>query len=75
MMYAAVELCPQGGVVRHEETQEVVNVLIGDFETEQEAIQQACSVLECTELRHGVMTKGDGKGGYMIVTTQELESV
>ncbi|QXO19230.1 hypothetical protein [Vibrio ostreae] len=75
MQYAAVMLCPDGGVIRHEETQEVANILIGDFDSMDDAINQACSELSCTHLLNGVISKGQGKAGFMLVTTQELEAV
>ncbi|WED29893.1 hypothetical protein L3V77_21030 [Vibrio sp. DW001] len=75
MMFAAVQLCPLGGIVRHEETQEVANVPIGDFPSMEDAIKQACANFQCTELHNGVISKGYGKSGYMVVTTQELEEI
>ncbi|EGU39423.1 hypothetical protein [Vibrio scophthalmi] len=75
MQYAAVKICPSGGIVRHEDTQEVANVFIGDFESMDDAANQACLDLNCTHLRKGVLSKGEGKGGFMLVTTQELEAV
>lgn len=75
MKYAAVLLCPDGGIIRHEQTQEVANVLIGDFDSIENAIEQACSELSCTHLHKGVISKGQGKGGFMVVTTQELDTV
>ncbi|HCE1985933.1 TPA: hypothetical protein N2750_003930 [Vibrio parahaemolyticus] len=75
MMYAAVQLCPSGGIVRHEDTQEAASVLIGDFESMDDAVQQACSDLKCKLVRNGVLSKGYGLSGYMVVTTQELEAV
>ena len=75
MMYSAVQLCPSGGIVRHEETHEVANILIGNFDSMDVAVKEACTNLKCTEIHNGVITKGYGKGGYMLVTTQELEEV
>jgi hypothetical protein len=75
MQYAAVMICPNGGIVRHEETQEVANILIGDFESMDDAISQACLDLECTHLHKGVISKGKGRGGFMLVSTQDLEAV
>ncbi|PFG55727.1 hypothetical protein ATG66_2043 [Vibrio sp. ES.051] len=75
MQYAAIMLCPVGGVIRHEDTQEVANILVGDFESLEVAIEQACQDLSCTHLHKGVISKGKGKGGFMLVTTQELEAV
>ncbi|CAM2802139.1 Phage protein [Vibrio neptunius] len=77
MQYAAIALCPDGGIIRHEDTQEVANVLIGDFESMADAVNQACSVLDCCVIPpvdRGILSKGSGKGGYMLVTTQELEA-
>ncbi len=77
MQYAAITLCPDGGIVRHEETQEVANVLIGEFESLQDAVHQACITLNCCVLNpvdRGIISKGRGKGGFMLVTTQELVS-
>lgn len=68
-------LCPAGGVIRHEETQEIANVIVGDFDSLDQAIEQACVSLNCTHLSKGVLSKGNMKGGFMLVTTQELESV
>ncbi|MDW2015196.1 hypothetical protein [Vibrio sp. 704] len=75
MQYAAIMLCPAGGVIRHQDTQEVANVVVGDFDSLGLAIEQACVSLSCTHLIKGVLSKGNGKGGFMLVTTQELEAV
>lgn len=75
MHYAAVMLCPSGGVIRHEETQQVANVLIGDFESFTDAIHQACLDLNCQHLHKGVISKGQNKGGFMVITTQDLEAL
>ncbi|EJL6744903.1 hypothetical protein AB6H46_01270 [Vibrio alginolyticus] len=75
MQYAAIMLCPAGGVIRHQDTQEVANVVVGDFDSLGLAIEQACVSLSCTHLTKGVLSKGNGKGGFMLVTTQELEAV
>lgn len=78
MQYSAIQLCSDGGIVRHEDTQEVANVLIGDFESMTDAVNQACRDLDCSvmhPLDRGIISKGRNKGGYMLVTTQELEEV
>ncbi|ELB2854478.1 hypothetical protein NB476_03315 [Vibrio sp. RM-44-3] len=75
MQYAAIMLCPSGGVIRHEDTQEVANVIVGDFDSLDQAIEQACVSLSCTHLSKGVLSKGNMKGGFMIVTTQDLVAV
>ena len=75
MMFTAVQLCPSGGIVRDEETQEIACMEVGDFDSMNEAVDHACHNLNCTHLYNGVITKGYGKGGFMVVTTQELEEV
>lgn len=75
MQYAAVMLCPGGGVIRDEETQEVANVLVGDFESYELAIEQACCTLDCTHLHKGVISRGANKGGFLVISTQEMEAV
>ncbi|WED29028.1 hypothetical protein L3V77_24150 [Vibrio sp. DW001] len=75
MMFAAVSLCPMGGIVRDEETMEALTEEVGNFESENEAIAHACLNLQCDHLHNGVISRGKGKGGYMVVTTQELEEV
>ena len=40
-----------------------------------DAINQACLTLECTHLHQGVISKGEGKSGFMVVTNQELEAI
>lgn len=75
MQYAAVLLCPDGGIIRHEQTQEAANIIVGDFDTMDLAIEQACHALQCKHLLKGVLSKGEGKGGYLLVTTQDLEGI
>ncbi|UTZ33603.1 hypothetical protein HB762_20235 [Vibrio campbellii] len=75
MQYSAIQLCSDGGIVRHEDTQEVANVPVGEFESMADAVNQACLDLICTHLYKGVISKGEGKGGYMLVTTQELREI
>ena len=75
MEYSAVFLCPSGGIVRHEDTQQVTNVQVGDFDSMDDAVNQACLTLECINLHKGVISKGEGKSGFMVVTNQELEAI
>lgn len=78
MQYAAVLIYPDGGVVRHENTQEVANVLVGEFDSMQDAVNQACRDLDCVVMhphKAGLISKGRGKGGFMLVITQELEAI
>lgn len=78
MYYAAIMLCPDGGIIRDEETQEVANVSVGEFDTLEDAMNQACRDLDCSIMHprnRGIISKGRNKGGFMLVTTQELEAV
>ncbi len=78
MNYAAVMLCSEGGIIRDEQTQEVANVLVGDFDSMEAAVNQACRDLDCVVLHpreKGIISKGRDLGGFRIVTTQELEEV
>ncbi|MCG7499351.1 hypothetical protein MHO82_21020 [Vibrio sp. Of7-15] len=75
MEYAAIILGADGGIVRHKDTQEVLNMLVGDFDSMEDAIEGACATLECKHLHKGVLSKGKDQGGYMLVTTQELGEV
>ncbi len=78
MEYTAVMLCPDGGIIRHEVTQEVASVLVGDFDSMEDAVNQACHSLDCVVSKYrknGIINKVNGKGSFMLVTTQELGEV
>ncbi|MFA0604927.1 hypothetical protein [Vibrio amylolyticus] len=75
MDYSAVMICPNGGIIRHEVTQLAANVQVGNFDSIDDAIAQACIDLDCTHLHKGVLSKGEGKGGFMVISNQELEEV
>ena len=72
MKYLAVNLCPYGGVVRDEETLQALNEDSGDFSSTAEATDYACQLLNCEEVRNGIISRGRGKGGYIVVTIQEF---
>ncbi|MEI8594012.1 MULTISPECIES: hypothetical protein [Photobacterium] len=75
MNYLAVFLCPDGGIIRHKQTAEPMNIELGDFENRIDAIREACVVLECEHLMKGVISKGPNKGGFLIVDAQEFVTV
>lgn len=75
MQYAAVKLGPSGAVIRHAKTQEVANVFLGDFDSLDHASAQACVVLKCTCYKSGLLRKVEGGGGFLLVTTQELDEI
>lgn len=72
MLYVAVALNNGGGVVRHDETKEVKNVLLGEFESVEPAIDTACELFKCHHVLNGVIIKGNRTGGHMVMDTQEL---
>lgn len=72
MNYLAVVLCTDGGIARNAETEEVMNMPLGEFESREHAIENACVQLECTHAKNGVLLKGENKGGFLICDTQEF---
>ncbi|MDX1300919.1 hypothetical protein [Photobacterium sp.] len=75
MNYLAVFLNSGGGVVRNEETQEVMNLQLGEYPSADIAIEHACEQLNCKHVLNGVLVKGQDKGGFMIVDAQEFVSL
>ncbi|UTM59234.1 hypothetical protein L4174_021245 [Photobacterium sp. CCB-ST2H9] len=75
MNYLAVFLCPDGGIIRHQQTAEPMNIELGEFESRGEAVREACVTLECEHLMKGVISKGPNKGGFLIVDAQEFVTV
>ncbi|SHO57862.1 hypothetical protein [Vibrio quintilis] len=73
MLFAAIQLCPKGGVILNK-TNEIATVPVGDFDSMDAAIDAACSELKCHHLCKGVMSRGRGQSGYLLVTEQELET-
>lgn len=72
MQYYAIQLCGDGGVVRHPETEEPKAIEVGDLDDMQAAIDQACQQLECRHIFKGVITRGNGVGGYLVADAHEL---
>lgn len=70
--YLAIALGGDGGIVRHPKTQQVKATAIGEFDSMADAINQACQQFDCTHLLKGVISKGQGLGGYMVVNSQEF---
>tara|TARA_Y100000588_G_scaffold122336_1_gene134039 strand:+ start:1952 stop:2182 length:231 start_codon:yes stop_codon:yes gene_type:complete len=70
--YVAVALNNGGGVVRHDETNEVKSVVLGEFDSLEPAIDTACKLFNCQHVMNGVIIKGNHTGGHMIMDTQEL---
>lgn len=72
MNYLAVFLGADDGITRNAKTEEVMNLQLGEFESLEMAIQNACEVLECTHAKNGVLLKGENSGGFLICDTQEF---
>lgn len=75
MQYVAIRLFGNGAMKRHKHTLEPETTPLGEFESMDEAIEQACSQLTCNHICHGVLSEGEGEGGYMVVDTQELAQI
>lgn len=75
MQYVAIRLFGDGAMKRHKHTLEPETTTLGDFESLDEAIEQACLQLGCNHIRHGVLSGGEGLGGFMVMDTQELAQV
>ncbi|MCC4861222.1 hypothetical protein AB6D20_026145 [Vibrio splendidus] len=75
LSYIAITLNSGGGVVRHAETNEVMNLHLGEFDTPKLAIESACEALNCEHVMNGVIIKGNHTGGHMIMDTQEFSEL
>ncbi|MDC5872210.1 hypothetical protein OPW39_25745 [Vibrio europaeus] len=75
MQYVAIRLFGDGAMNRHEQTQEPETTALGDFDSLDDAVSQACEQLKCNHVRHGVLSEGEGKGGFIVVDTQELAEI
>ncbi|MET2901666.1 hypothetical protein ABXV22_25730 [Vibrio rotiferianus] len=72
MEYFALRLFGDGAMKRHHETFEPEVTKLGDFDSLDEAVKQACAQLDCNHLLRGILSQGEGAGGYMVVDAQEL---
>ncbi|NAW58743.1 MULTISPECIES: hypothetical protein [unclassified Vibrio] len=75
MQYVAIRLFGDGAMKRHKFTLEPETTSLGEFDSMAEAIEQACEQLSCNHVRHGILSEGEGLGGFMVVDTQELTSI
>ena len=75
LSYLAVTLNSGGGVVRHAETNEVMNLHLGEFETLDLAIESASELLSCHHVKNGVIRKGNHTGGHLVMDTQEFSEL
>ena len=72
MFFLAVILNSGGGVVREAKTNEIQIKELGEFETRELAIDNACAQLKCEHITKGVLVRGNRTGGFMICDTQEF---
>jgi len=72
MNFLAVFLNSGGGIVRNQQTEEVMNMQLGEFDSRDQAIENACVQFECTHVKNGVLVKGKNTGGFLICDSQEF---
>ncbi|MBL4829044.1 MAG: hypothetical protein JKY55_04025 [Aliivibrio sp.] len=75
MNYLAACLNGDGGLVRDKSTNEIKTAQLGDHESKDLAIENACVQLECDHVTNGVIIRGHNKGGYMVIDTQEFSEL
>lgn len=75
MMYFAVQVCPAGGTVREPKTCEPRTVEIGDHDSKQNAVDEACQKLDCRQLFRGVIGRPNGGGGYIVLNAQDFAAI
>ncbi|MGR5209354.1 hypothetical protein ACPV4A_02300 [Vibrio rotiferianus] len=75
MEYFALRLFGDGAMKRHAKSFDPEVTKLGDFDSLEDAVKQACAQLDCNHLLRGILSQGEGAGGYMIVDAQELTEV
>ncbi|CAM3079231.1 hypothetical protein [Vibrio neptunius] len=75
MEYFALRVFGDGAIKRHEQTFEPEVTELGEFDCLESAVEQACAQLDCNHLLRGVLSQGEGAGGYLILDAQELAAV
>ena len=75
MEYFALHYFGDGAMRRHPETFDPKVTPLGEFDTIDEAIKQACAQLNCNHLTRGVLSYKGGKAGYIVLNAQELTTV
>ncbi|MFL7010926.1 hypothetical protein [Enterovibrio norvegicus] len=73
--FLAIYLNTDGAIVRDKDTAEVMNIQLGEFNSKDIAIEQACRQLECSEVIGDVLMKGNDRGGFQVVDAQEFDAV
>jgi hypothetical protein len=72
MNYLAAFINKDGDFVRDNETAEVMNLSLGEFERRVLAIESAKISLQCEFEINGVFVKGNNQGGFLLCDTQEF---
>lgn len=75
MEFVAVRLFGNGAMKRHNKTLEPETTALGDFDNAADAIAQACHQLKCNHIRHGILSEGEGQGGFIVMDIQELAEI
>lgn len=75
MMYLAIELGPDAGMRVHRTTAEYRTVTVGEFDSKDDAIRNACHQFNCRQLFRGVIRRNKGNGGYMVLNAQDYTAI
>lgn len=75
MRYFALRLFGDGAPKRHKQTFEPEVTELGEFDSLESAVEQACAQLDCNHLLRGVLNQGEGAGGYIVMDAQELAAI
>ena len=72
MNYFFVYLGFGGDVIREVHTHEIMNQQVGEFESREEAMEAVCEQLKCSSVVHGLFTKRDNAGGFLLCDAHEF---
>ncbi|AZL84359.1 hypothetical protein EIJ81_06805 [Aliivibrio salmonicida] len=75
LRFLAVVLNSGGGVVRDAKTDEIQIKELGEYESKELAIDNACVQLQCEHITNGMLVRGNHTGGFMICDTQEFAAL
>lgn len=75
MEYFALHYFGDGAMRRHPNTFEPRVTPLGEFDSMDDAVKQACADLDCNHLLRGVLSHKGGKAGYIVMDAQELAAV
>ncbi|OEF10840.1 hypothetical protein [Aliivibrio logei] len=75
LRFLAVILNSGGGVVRDTKSNEIHMKELGEFESKELAIDNACAQLKCEHITNGVLVRGNHTGGFIVCDTQEFAAL